>query len=69
MQAIKLNVRGMKCEGCAGTVREALQDVEGVLGAEVSLEDGAARLQVEERVAPGDLVAAVEETGYGASVI
>ena len=68
MQAIKLEIHGMKCEGCAGTVREALQDVDGVLGADVSLEDRAARVQAEERVSGGDLVAAVDEAGYGASV-
>lgn len=67
MRNIRLEIHDMKCEGCAGTVREALQDVEGVLGAEVTLEDAEALVQVEDDVTADRLVAAVDEAGYGAS--
>lgn len=66
MHEYRLEIPDMKCEGCAGTVREALQDVSGVLAAEVSLEEKAATVQTEEGVAADALVAAVEEAGYGA---
>lgn len=67
MRQVTLEIHDMKCDGCVGTVREVLQDVDGVLGAEVSLEDESARIQIEDDVAAGELVAAVEEAGYGAS--
>ena len=67
MQEFRLEIPDMKCEGCAGTVREALQDLGGVLAAEVSLEEKSARVQTEEGVTADRLVAAVEEAGYGAT--
>ncbi len=67
MQELRLEIADMKCEGCAGAVREALEDVDGVLGAEVSLEEQSAQVQTEDGVAADRLVAAVEEAGYGAS--
>lgn len=66
MHEFRLEIRDMKCEGCAGTVREALQDTSGVLAAEVSLEEKTADVQTEDGVSAEDLVAAVEEAGYGA---
>lgn len=67
MHEFRIEVTDMKCEGCAGAVREALQDVDGVLAAEVSLEEKSAQVQTEEGVTADRLVAAVEEAGYGAS--
>lgn len=67
MQNIRLDVHDMKCEGCAGTIREALQDVEGVLGAEVTLEEAEALVQARDDVTADELLAAVDEAGYEAS--
>ena len=67
MQEFRLEVPDMKCEGCVGTVRDALQDVDGVLAAGVSLEEKAATVQTGDEVTADRLVAAVEEAGYGAS--
>jgi len=60
----KLKVTGMTCMHCVGAVKKALEAVEGVDSAEVSLEAGQA-------VVTGDadvtvLVAAVREAGYSA---
>ncbi|HEV2149884.1 MAG TPA: cation transporter [Longimicrobiaceae bacterium] len=69
MKTTRLNVTGMTCSHCAQTVEKALQNAPGVRTATVHLDDGAAEVQYEEgAVAPEQLVAAVEEEGYGAQV-
>ena len=60
----KLKVTGMTCMHCVGAVKKALESVDGVESADVSLEPGQA-------VVNGDadtsaLVAAITEAGYGA---
>lgn len=60
----RLTVKGMGCDGCAKTVRAALEAVPGVTGAEVSLEAGTA--VVHGRAAADALVAAVVDAGYDA---
>ena len=67
MQEFRLEIPDLKCEGCAGTIREALQGVDGVLAAEVALAEKSAQVQTEEDVTADRLVAAVEEAGYGAT--
>lgn len=67
MKKLRLDVDGMKCEGCASAVDAALNRVDGVRRVEVSLDDGRAELVADEGLAIDDLVAAVEAAGYGAS--
>lgn len=50
-------------------MRAALLDVEGVRDAEVSLEEGTARVFCERDVEPARLISAVEDAGYGAELI
>lgn len=69
MKELTLAVSGMACEGCARNVEAALRGVDGVRRAEVSLEEGEARLVLEEDVAHRDLVEAVARAGYGASAV
>lgn len=66
---MKLKVEGMKCDGCATAVREALEGIEGVEHAEVSLDDGMTDVTVTGPVSVGALTAAVEEAGYRASPV
>ena len=66
MKKPTLEVTGMKCEGCASVVRSALESVKGVRRVEVYLDDGRAELVADDGLAADDLVAAVEEAGYGA---
>ncbi|HEX2188520.1 MAG TPA: cation transporter [Longimicrobiaceae bacterium] len=69
MKTTRLNVTGMSCSHCAQTVEKALRGAPGVRSATVHLENGAAEVEHEEgRVAPEQLVAAVEEEGYGAQL-
>lgn len=60
-----IRVRGMSCEGCEETVREALEDVDGVIGARADSEKNLATAEGDPD--PDELVAAVEDAGYEAS--
>src|SRR5690349_11622856 len=65
----KLKISGMTCNNCARHVGEALRGVPGVQIAEVQLDENAATVRWKN--GQGDarqLIAAVEEAGYKASV-
>ena len=66
-QVCKLDVRGMHCQKCVARVKEALEGVEGVTGAEVVLESGSATVEGH-GFSPEALVAAVAGAGFEASV-
>ncbi len=68
MKKITLSIAGMSCQGCANTVKGALAGVEGVRRADVSLEQTQARLVLEDAGSVDDLVSAVQEAGYEASL-
>ena len=62
-EAVTLEVGGMTCDGCAGRVRSALEDVSGVVSAVVSHESGSAI--VSHSGVPRSLMAgAVRAIGY-----
>lgn len=63
---IKIRVEGMHCPKCVARVKDALEAVDGVLKAEVSLEEGSAVVSGNADVQA--LVSAVESIGFGASV-
>jgi P-type Cu+ transporter len=67
----ELAVTGMNCSNCARHVTEALQSVTGVSTVTVRLEEGQATVQWQPALEPevDRLLAAVQEAGYGASVI
>ena len=64
---VKLDVTGMHCEKCVARVKEALEGVEGVTSAEVSLEENAATVEGH-GFASDALVDANVEVGFEASV-
>lgn len=66
-ESVNLNVEGMHCEKCVARVSEALEGVDGVTGAQVSLEDNAATVEGH-GFETAALVAAVEAAGFKASV-
>jgi len=61
-----LTIDGMNCEHCVSHVRDALQNLQGVQQADVSLEGGTARIQLSEDVATDVLIEAVQNAGYDA---
>ncbi len=67
MRRVSLAVQGMKCEGCASSVSEALAAVAGVESVDVQLGESRASLVVANETSDAALVAAVEAAGFGVS--
>ncbi|HAM16182.1 MAG TPA: heavy metal transport/detoxification protein [Eggerthellaceae bacterium] len=65
-ETVVLDVRGMHCEKCVARVTEALESVDGVTGAEVSLEGNSATVEGHGFDAAA-LVVAVQDAGFEAS--
>ncbi len=66
---VVLKVEGMNCKFCPITIRKALEKVDGVVSAEVSLEAGEATVVYDDsKTTPTDLANVVTESGYPASV-
>ncbi len=66
----ELVVRGMNCTGCANSVTQALRAVPGVANAEVSLQEGRARIRwINGQPTAQTLIAAVKDAGYQAEVL
>lgn len=63
-----LNVEGMMCEHCVAHVKQALEAVDGVTGAEVDLDAKQATVGLSADVSDETLIAAVDDAGYEASV-
>ena len=57
-------VDGMMCMHCVGHVKTALEKVDGVKSAEVSLENKTAVVELAKEVEDSVLLAAVTEAGY-----
>lgn len=60
------HVTGMSCAACSARVEKAVSKVPGVSGCSVSLLTNS--MGVEGTAAPGEIIAAVEAAGYGASL-
>lgn len=59
-------VTGMSCAACSARVEKAVSHVPGVISCSVSLLTNS--MGVEGSASPGDIIKAVEEAGYGASL-
>jgi copper chaperone len=67
MENLTLSITGMTCEGCVRSVKKVLEGVQGVAAAEVSLEQGQARVTFDPAQASlAQLKQAVEDAGYEA---
>ena len=64
----KLEITGMSCGHCVSHVKSALEGVEGVSQADVSLENHEAEVTLSDQVVDEHLIAAVEAAGYQAEV-
>ena len=67
MTTTDLDLRGMSCAACAARVEGALNGLDGVRAA-VNFALERAHIQHEPAVSAGDLIRAVESTGYHATV-
>ncbi len=70
MATVKLRVTGMTCAHCQAKVEQALQKTNGVYAAIVELETGEADIDFDDdSTTTQQLVAAVAQAGYGATVV
>ena len=68
MKEVKLNIEGMHCTGCSTRLEKVLNNVDGVEGAKVSLEEKKADIKYDEtQVSEKELIEAVEDTGFKAN--
>ncbi len=66
-RAVTLTVDGMTCSSCAARIEKRLNRIDGVV-ATVNFATEQATVEFPDTVTPDELMAAVEETGYTASV-
>jgi copper chaperone len=67
MASMKLRVTGMTCGHCQAKVERALKGTVGVYAAVVDLKDGEAEVDFDDdALTTQQLIAAVEQAGYGA---
>ena len=67
MQTLSFDVSGMTCGGCIGSVQRALNKLDGVSHAEVTLSPGVATVAVDPaRVTPAQIESAISQLGYPA---
>lgn len=64
-----VHVEGMGCQNCVKHVKEALEGLDGVASAEVSLETNTAVITLTKDVADTAIIAAVDEAGYDVAKI
>jgi Cu+-exporting ATPase len=68
LEQLELPIQGMTCASCASRIERRLNKLDGV-SASVNYATEKARVEYDpDTVAPGDLVAAVEAVGYGATL-
>ncbi len=61
---VNIHIEGMTCPGCAATIKQAFQSVEGVVETHVSYEEGVATLRVTDNASLSDVFGALEKLGY-----
>ena len=62
------DVTGMHCEKCVARVKKAIEGIDGVRAAKVTLEPGSALVKMDKELPDSTIIAAVEAEGFGASV-
>jgi copper chaperone CopZ len=68
MDSVTLQITGMACGGCANTIRQALLELPGVAGAEVSHADASAGVSYDpDRVTLEQIRNAIVSAGYQVS--
>lgn len=59
-----MTIENMSCGHCKNTVETTLKDLDGVTSAEVDLETGEAKVELEKEIDDSLLKNAVEDKGY-----
>lgn len=65
MKTATFKIEGMRCDGCAFTVRTLVEKEPGVKGVSVSFKDGEARILYDPQATDEDrLAATIQKPGY-----
>ena len=65
----KFNITGMTCSACSAHVEKAVRKLEGIQSADVSLMTNSMAVRYDENIlSAGDIIKAVVDSGYGASL-
>lgn len=59
-----ITIEGMSCEHCAGSVKAALEKLDGVKSAKVELKKKSATVKLNDNIADDVLKSAVTEAGF-----
>lgn len=65
---VNIQIEGMTCPGCAATIMQAIQSVEGVVEAQVSYDEAAATLRITANTSLSDVLGTIEKLGYHGSL-
>ncbi|GAB2881284.1 hypothetical protein GCM10027093_15700 [Paraburkholderia jirisanensis] len=69
IERVELDIQGMNCASCVRHVEHALREITSVRKVVVDLASGRASIDSIDAIDPEQLIAAVEETGYTATVV
>jgi len=69
IERVELDIQGMNCASCVRHVEHALREIASVKNVDVDLASGRASLYSTDAIHPAQLIAAIEETGYTATVV
>lgn len=65
MKSVTLKIEGMRCDGCAQTIKNLVSAEPGVRAATVSFEDGEARILYDPKATSEDqVVGTIEKPGF-----
>ena len=65
MKNIELNIEGMKCEGCANRIKNALSTIKGIDSFDLSLEDKKLTLSLKKEKIIDEVIKKIETLGFG----
>jgi copper chaperone len=65
----KILVEGMKCNNCANHVREALTALEGIISADVNLENKSVVIEISRNVSNEDITFAINNEKHNVVLI
>ena len=60
----KIGIEGMSCGHCVKAVTNALEEIDGISGVQVSLEDKCATFEADESVTDDQIREVIAEEGY-----
>ena len=69
MRTVTFAITGMHCASCGLLIDDCLLDVDGVADARTSLKTERTVVRADDSVGDADLVAAIVEAGYTATVV